>query len=103
MVVRAYDLGRRITLIHVAGTHEPPVLYGRFDKLSGRLSPQEDVQGIDQSRGWEVRHGEPWYGSARDYGRSIKDGHTLGDKTVSLFVFMDVACRLILELIDEGE
>ena len=57
VVVRAYDWGRRITLIHVAGTHGPPVLYGRFDRLSGRLSPQENVQGIDQSRGWEVRHG----------------------------------------------
>ncbi|KAF8555084.1 Pkinase-domain-containing protein [Imleria badia] len=37
-------------------------------------------------------------------GRSIKDGHALKeDDVVSPFVFMDVACRLILELAGGGE
>lgn len=31
-------------------------------------------------------------------GRSIKDGHAVEDEVISPFVFMDVACRLILEL-----
>ena len=37
-------------------------------------------------------------------GRSIKDGQALKeDEIVSPFVFMDVACRLILELAGGGE
>ena len=37
-------------------------------------------------------------------GRSIKDGLTVKeDEIVSPFVFMDVACRLILELAGGGE
>lgn len=37
-------------------------------------------------------------------GRSIKDGHAVKeDEVISPFVFMDVACRLILELAGGGE
>lgn len=39
---------------HVAGAHEPTALHGRLDKLLGRLSPQENVQGVHGIGRWEI-------------------------------------------------
>lgn len=48
----------------VIGAHEPTALHGRLDQLPGRLSPQEDVQGVYGTGCWQVRHGEPRYAAA---------------------------------------